>query len=136
MSTRAGHVQFLNMTWCLGVLLVVIVSNYGVLMYVCIQYIYIILCYCMIVCRRVRALACPDTKGLLFSTSFQCCSGSSGYPFNRILKFQEKVQGISRIMYLYPRPISDRGDSGMLPLGCITIFVGRYPFLPVLGVAI
>ena len=41
MSTRAGHVQFLNMTWCLGVLLVVIVSNYGVLMYVCIQYIYI-----------------------------------------------------------------------------------------------
>ena len=29
----------------------------------------------MIVCRRVQALACPDTKGLLFSTSFQCCSG-------------------------------------------------------------
>ena len=40
-----------------------------------IQYIYIVLCYCMIVFRRVQALACPDTKGLLFSTSFQCCSG-------------------------------------------------------------
>ena len=87
-----------------------------------IQYIYIIIYNIMLLYDSIStctSFSMSRYKGFAFLYQFSMLFGPNRLIVRISVQSHPEIpgerKGISRIMYLYPRPISDRGDSGMFP---------------------